>query len=301
MAERLNTAEAYRQFLGLYPDGRFSELARTALRGLPPGKAMQPVPVQPQTRGIAAPSTTFSSGLQASASVALSGDSRSSAVTATPGETYIGPGPITVGYLGARKQVILPNGPWVLLASLDRNSMHAAPVPLVTMVFGQFRDGKLAALMNFLFTGRKVSGKPTWSDAEACHRELPHPNTRLVQVSASGAHGCGWTVRQVRALQVQDVGWEAAQAAADRLGAPVPQSPVQFTRAWVVDGAGNYLAIRRADYLQDEDPAKVQAARSAWLHDYLPLMLDGFNKKIAAAELESDQPKLPGARVALPD
>lgn len=240
-------------------------------------------------------------GLRESPAKLLADAPRSGAVTMMPGETYYGPGPLTVGYLGAKKQLVLPNGAWVLLAAVDRHSVHPTPVPLVSMVFGQFREGKLAALMSYLFTGRTVAGKPGWADAQTCHNKLPNPSAQRVEANAHGATGCGWTVHQARMVQVQDAGWDAALAATARLGAPTPVPPLMYTRTWAVDATGNYLATRRADFAPIGDPAAAQAARAAWLQEYLPLMLEGFDKKIGATELEPDQPKLPAVRVALPD
>lgn len=49
------------------------------------------------------------------------------AASMVPGETYYGPGPIKVGYLGVKKQLVLPNGTWVLLAIADIQSVHRPP------------------------------------------------------------------------------------------------------------------------------------------------------------------------------
>lgn len=230
----------------------------------------------------------------------LAGVPTSGAITMMPGETYQGPGPLTVGYLGAKKQIVLPNGPWVLLAVADRKSSHATPQPLVSMAFGQFREGRLTSLVSYLFNGRAGQAALGWSDAEGCLTGNPPAGGEKVQVSEGRFRACGWTVRQTRPPNVTDEAWLKAPVVAAQLGAKVSAAPLQFTRAWVLDGGSNYLAIRRADYgLAASTTAQPQ--RMVWLREYLPFMLEGLDKRIGATELEPDQTQPPRVRITLPD
>jgi len=239
-------------------------------------------------------------GLASDPARVLAGVPTSGAITMMPGETYFGPGPITVGYLGAKKQLVLPNGAWVLIAVAEQPGARATAVTLVSMVFAQFREGRLVSLMSYLFNGRTVRG-PGWADADECHNGSA-PRTGHKEAMIQGiSRVCGWTVRQASMPQVVDPGWEQAPGVVQRLGAQMPPPPLQFTRAWATDNSGNYLAIRRADFEVPGSAQAAQAARATWLKDYLPLMLQGLDKRIGATELEPNQSQLPRIRVTLPD
>jgi hypothetical protein len=256
----------------------------------------------PSSSSVTRVAATTASGLRESPAKVLAGAARSGAVTQMPGETYHGPGPMTVGYLGAKKQIILPTGAWILLAAVDRQSLHQSnPVALVSLVFGQFQGGQLKSLMSYLFNGRTVGQGRSWRDADDCVSEPLPASAARAQGQARNAKACGWTRRLNQAAQIADPGWEAAQTASAQLGAPVPVGPVQFTRAWVQDNSGNYLAIRRVDFSSEGEIAAIQQARAIWLNAYLPIMLEGFDKMIAAEELEPIQPGTVSTRVSLPD
>ena len=107
---------------------------------------------------------------------------------------------------------------------------------------------------------------------------------------------------------VVDPAWEEAQRVVVRLGSAVPAPPLLFTRAYATDNAGNYLAIRRTDFIDSaasagESPVSSmsQSVRAAWLREYLPSMLEGLDKRLGATELEPNQTLPPRVRLALPD
>lgn len=281
-------------------------LPAVAAAQLTPQSAVQTTPpptAQPGPAGTpaATAATATTTGLEADPAQVLGGTPTVGAITMMPGETYYGPGPVTVGYLGAKKQLVLPNGAWVLVAVADRASGHATAVPMVSMVFAQFREGRLISLMSFLFSSRAVRGSG-WPEADACHNSSA-PATGQKEVHVQGpTRACGWTVAQTRMPQVVDPAWEQAPAVVKRLGAVMPPAPLQFTRAWVTDGSGNYLAVRRADFeSRAGDAQAAQSLRAAWLRDYLPFMLEGLDKRIGASELEPNQRRAPRIRLTLPD
>ena len=299
-AERVGTVDALRAYLKAFPQGFYADLAKAAIDRLSADAGAQRAGGAPAAATPLAASASPSTGLKSDPAKVLAGVPTSGAITMMPGETYFGPGPITVGYLGAKKQLVLPNGAWVLVAVADRTSGHATAVTLVSMVFAQFREGRLVSLMSYLFNGRTVRGRG-WPDADEC-RAGSAPRTGHKEALIQGiGQVCGWTVRQASMPHVVDPGWEQAPGVVQRLGAQMPPPPLQFTRAWATDNGGNYLAIRRADFEFPGGAQATQAARAAWLRDYLPLMLEGLDKRIGATELEPNQSQAPRIRVTLPD
>ncbi len=294
------TESAYLRYLELFPKGRFSDQARLEIARL---KAAPPAA---EVSGQRLPDSLAGSGLAVDPGKLLSGASTSAAVTQMPGEVYIGPGPMTVGYLGAKKQLVLPNGAWVLLSSVDRLSGHATPVPMTSMVFGQFRQGRLVSLLSYLFTG-KVIGPQGWGDLNGClsGKEVAPQAARATVEAGSAARACAWTVTMRQLPQVADAGWEQALGHSQQLGVSPAQPPVQFTRAWTVDGGGtNYLMMRRADFLSasgQDELVSAQAARLQWLQAYLPVMQEGFVKKLPVDELEPGKRPSSAVRIQLPD
>jgi hypothetical protein len=297
-AETAHTVAGYQQYLDMYPNGRYADRVKALMHRLlnPPSKSA--ANAAPATPAQPAP---LSTGLRESPAKLLSGAPRSGAVDQMPGETYIGPGPLTVGHWGARKQLVLPTGAWVLLASVDRTSGHQnSPVPLVSLVFGQYRSGQLVSFMSYLFNGRTQNGARTWGDFDDCHNKPPAQALR-VQESSGSAKLCAWTQTLMQTARVEDAGWEAAVASTAQLGAPLPAAPLLFTRATVLDSNGHYLTIRRADFAPSGDASAALQARHSWLKSYVPLMLEGFDKRIAAKELEPERELVQTARIRLPD
>lgn len=233
------------------------------------------------------------------AAAVLAGAPTNGAITMLPGEVYHGPGPITVGYLGAKKQLVIPNGPWLLVSVADRTSGHQPPVGLVSMVFAQFREGQVASLMHYLFNGRSTA-RVWWPEVKACNDGAAPAGGQKVAGVADAERACGWTVRNSRAPQVNDAGWSRALEALERLGSPVPEGAQQLTRAWIVDGQSNFLSIRRTDYGPGADAA-AQAVRANWLQAYLPFMSEGMDKRLGATELEPNDAKPPRVRLTLAD
>lgn len=272
-AERIGTADAFRAYLKAYPQGLHADLARAALQA-------------PATQATAAkPPAVDAARLLADAPA-------SGAVSQLPGEVYIGPGPMTVGYLGAKKQLVLPGGRWLLLAVGDRPSGHTTPVLLATMVFGDVEGGQLHRLLVYVFNGRPGPVRNNWPEVEQCDSQGgPRGSVKAVNVDGP-RRGCGWSVGQSRLPELHDPAWDRALSALTRLGVAMPSTPITYTRAWASDASADFLSLRRLDF--DAAP------RKNWLDSYLPLMMDGFQKRLRAAELDPGKPPA-GAPLALPD
>jgi hypothetical protein len=86
----------------------------------------------------------------------LSESTGSGSIAAKVGDRFIGPGYLSFGRLGARRQIVLPDGEWMLLAGSDWNGQRPtaqggvpALVPISTVVFGRFDGARLTALLRF--------------------------------------------------------------------------------------------------------------------------------------------------------
>lgn len=244
-------------------------------------------------------SASVQNGLAVDPAAVLADAPASGSVTQRAGETYVGPGPLTVGYLGSKKQLVLPNGPWVLLSMGDRTSQGSTTsVPMTMLLFGQFKDGQLKSLLAYHFNARGANGRMHWLEPEACASKGGPSGSRKVELSVGSQRACGWVARQNRLPDVTEPAWAEALATVPRLGATVPGGSLVYTRVWAVDGVVDYLALRRVDF----DAARTLnvEARAGWLEAYVGPFLDGFQKRINATELEPGLPPK-GARLTLPD
>jgi len=168
--ERVATTDAYRAYLSRYPSGFFAPLATAALNkgSGSTGSAVaaaSPAPAQPRAETASKLTPFFQTA-------------DSGAVMFNLGETSNGPIAHTVGWAGAKKQVVLPNGQWIALAAQDEpvempwattSMVGTSRVVLATVMFGRFVDGRLASLMQFRFSSHK-SPSVAWSAVDNCDR-----------------------------------------------------------------------------------------------------------------------------------
>lgn len=220
---------------------------------------------------------------------------RSGAITMMPGEVYIGPGPMTVGYLGAKKQLVLPPGRWTLLAVGERPSRHPTPVTIVSMVFARTEGAALKTMLSFDFNGRPVPVRSSWTETLSCAREGPPKDGQKVQRTAEDRQGCGWVRWVAQWPDFEDPAWDRALAALVRLGHAPPAGRMSYTRAWAWDRGNDYLTVRRIDFPQPGD-----RLRADWLEAYLDPMVEGFQRRLTAEELEPGR-EPGGARLQIPD
>ncbi|MBL8287543.1 MAG: hypothetical protein JNL85_06155 [Rubrivivax sp.] len=242
----MGTPEAYHAYLSAYPGGFFAALARAALAKASPARAPAPAgdggtPAlpgpSPALRHFAAPVT------------------RSGAVTFNLGDRFNGPGVLTVGWAGAKRQVVVPPGEWVVLAMADAKvdmtpPMYRFPTRVVadvgTLVLGRFSGMRLASAMVYQSSVRPIS-VDDWNDIAGCQpgasETLHHENTR-----PSGLRSACVAVRAVPAPQnAATPAMEEARASLARLGAEV-QGDALATIAAVWESRRGYLAGTRLDW-----------------------------------------------------
>jgi hypothetical protein len=161
-AERLGTRSSYEAYLGAFPQGLFAPLARAALEKDVRDRSTSGV-VPGVDRGRLDEPQKYVSRRPAD----------SGAVEFSIGDEFTGPGILTIGWAGSKKQMVLPSGRWVVLAAADDKVNQAQPgfkenrVDLTRAVFGRFEQGRLITLLRFTVSSKRAT-VPAWSDIDLC-------------------------------------------------------------------------------------------------------------------------------------
>jgi hypothetical protein len=295
-AQSIGTVEAYRAYRAAYPEGTFVPLADAALaKLLASGRAVASSVAAPGGPAAATPP-------DAAALRRVAGPTGSTAITFQVGDAFRGPGPITVGWLGAKKQVLLPEGPWILLAARDSLSSHLTRVPVTQMMLAQFEGPALRALLLATFNSRTAQAGTAWAEATAC--EARATATKGFADAADGATLPGGpslpsellVLGRTRACFAVDVvtprpsptHWQgelgaSARDVLDRLGVRVEPYAYLRTDLFFTGDLGNFLKVVRVDIgegLRTRD-ARRQAARA-----YAGSAALGYTKSLDADDLE---------------
>ena len=257
-AEKIGTEPAYTAYLQRFPSGAFAPLAKAALEKL---------------------GSNPSAASGDAAAPAYTAPTDSGAIGFPVGTRLKGPGVLTVGNFGARKQLLLPNGEWMVLAAIDYHSNHTSRVNMASVALAQL-DGKVArSVLVATFNRRPADARNTWADAKNCEantqNKLWHERQNKFPIIS-----CMY-VEQARAGGRFDVGrsyvdlWQAAQEHLKRLDIQIDAA--QFNaREYLVatDHRAAYLKIERFD----------AQARTAWAQRYFPLAADGLRNSIEVDE-----------------
>lgn len=293
-ATRLDTPAAYEAYLKAFPQGAFAAMAKAAL-----GRPGAAPPAAPATAVAPAPAVL----------APFTGPVNSGASDLPLGARLVGPGVITVGSLGNRRQLIVPAGEWILLAAEDHNTKAAAPVAMSSMAFGQFSGPQLRSLLVFTFNRRQVTPQtgnpgsnmasgmlPTWRLAQRCENAAP-------------AHGLPETVTSRwlrRCALVQGAGdWQRAFPEAPTIVEPIDAAMQALKGEWP------RFALRSEVHLTDikfgyEGVTRLDAAavggaaeRAAWLKRYAELAEKGYTREFESNDLVPGTPN-PTKEFALP-
>jgi len=305
-AERMGTPDAYRAYLAAFPEGLFAPLARAAIGQ---GGAARPTAGAASAGGLPPPSSALK---HFTAPVTQSG-----AVTFNLGDRFTGPGVLTVGWAGAKRQIVVPPGEWVVLAMADAKVDVTPPVyrfptrvvaDIGALVLGRFSGTRLASAMVYQTSVRPIS-VDDWTDVAGCQpgglgglESLYHENTR-----PSGLRSACAAVKPVAApLAGKTPAMEEARASLARLGANV-QGDALATIAEVTESRRGYLAGTRLDWpgvalgagadaaaawsraasVQDPKRAATVAGLIEWLASYRKLLDDAYGFKIDQADLKA--------------
>lgn len=312
-SERIGTADAYRAYLRAFPNGAFTPLARAALAKIE-GTAASPA--QPAAAAAAATAPAALLVAEPVPSPNLRHFSEPPPLTgSTPfniGDRFVGPGPLTVGWIGAKKQVLLPPGEWVVLAGADFRSDQtqvSARVPggaiaeMVHLVLGRFHADVLVSALLFT-TNIRPATIPQWRDVAGCDAD---PAARLHHARAQPTPWRSECMSQraiAGVLERNEPAFSELRSSLARLGAR-GSGVALATLFTMADPRQGYLGVTRLDWLaprfgaEADDvtawraeslgsaPARAAYARElrSWIEDYRLAAAEGFRRALPAEDL----------------
>jgi hypothetical protein len=322
--ERVDTPEAYAAYLEAFPNGRFASLARAAIK-----KVQVVVPVNKESgMAIAPQSIQTKPALPAenrlerkSQLAAYSEEINTGSVELRAGDRLNGPVKLVVGGMGAKKQVLVPRGEWVVLAGADYNMMIPAnvqtrelPVRFSTIFLAQFDSDKAVSAL-FITYNRTVTPSVlvSWPDAAKCEG---NENSALFL----GKEG-DFTLRRCHMVQVvsdpnlrrssASAFWNDADASLRGLRGVLGQFNLESSL--FITSSRDYLRVSRFDCTQRASDGGCQSlsdftrsvalkspnveTRIAWLKAYLPFAVTGFKRDLD----DEDSLKTVQAKTMLPD
>jgi hypothetical protein len=258
---------------------------------------------------------------------AIAKDSDSGAIEATVGEVYTGPGVIAVGWVGAKKQVVVPNGPWVVLGAKDYYSAHSTRIPMTRIALGQFEGNTLRSLLYATFNSRPGPSTATWTDAAACEAEASASNSNdstpqgfaWVTPPEGGAFSRYRLKQCVRARAIRHTPtpefWRGELADTvfthlQQMNAVPSNTTALRSDLYVTDGlSANIMIMTRLDFGAPAASSTTPAAhaldmrmdaRQAWMKAYAPLATQGLTWSLELPVL-TGQALVTGKAAALPN
>ncbi len=283
-AERVGTADAYRAYLMSFPGGFFSGLANAALAKIDgPSRSSRQGQV-PQTGSVAAPP-------DAAALSRIAAEAPSGAVTFSIGDVFLGPGPLTVGRYGAKKQFVVPNGHWVVLAAIDQYSSTTPRISMAAIALGKIEGTAIRSILTAEFDTVPSRATTRWVDLNGCNRDEP-----LLQFywrsDSSAVRQCVIARAFVKLGTTEywnDSLWRDVRASYNRMGVSPPDAKTLRTDVFTSDNFSGYLRVSRYDFGAPEanpsDSGFGMEARTHWARQYANWALSGFSRAIAAEDL----------------
>lgn len=326
--ERIDTPAAYSAYLETFPNGRFAALARAAMgKGQAPvSKEPAPVPKEQPLGQINSVVPTVAK-LEPRAKLATySEETNTGSVDLRAGDKLNGPITLMVGGLGAKKQILIPKGEWVVLAATDYDKIAsiipltggASPnqrVRLTTVALAQFDGERAASLITFEYNRSTASSLINmWPDSVKCegseatsiyhNKEGDFTLERCVIVHALPD-------KPLRESAVPAV-WRDIDASMRGLGGILGQFNIESSISIITQKA--YLRVSRFDCTQLTSDGRgciplldhsrrlaLKApgveSRIAWAKAYLPFVVTGFKRDLD----DEDSLKTSQAMSLLPD
>jgi hypothetical protein len=318
-ASSINTADAYRAYLSSFPAGAFAAFARAAL-----DKLGAPVAAGTAPAAAAAAAPAAAAAAAAGSLAEYNAESETNIVALNLGDKLNGPGVLTIGSFGTRRQLVLPRGEWILLAGYDFRSANQVPVPMSSLAFGQFKGNQLSSLLVASFNRRNIAPVggtsaslqamgmvPRWVAAEQCEASSPR-NLHLAVTSTARTRHCA----AMRPIDAGEDPLADAAALKPRIEAALKQMQGQSMRfdlrseVHITDHRLNYLAYTRLDCAAAAagggscapSPAGSPAlnARIDWLKAFMPLAVSGHGRELDIEDIRPGRPAAPNPSIALP-
>lgn len=234
----------------------------------------------------------------------------SGAVAFAIGERFSGPAAVTVGWMGAKKQLVLPSGEWVVLAASDSRTLQAMPplnkVSLTTVALGKFAGRRLISLLRFNVS-TQIATVASWTDVDGCDRADPAP-LRKTKSEPNLPDAC-MSVR-VEADPLSTLAPRVADEtrhSIDRLGATVAGSGL-ITTITMSDRRRGYWNLSRTDWpgaalgadfekasdwqrdVKELSPRRAAYVKAlwAWALQYQPHAAEGFRNESGSSSALAD-------------
>jgi hypothetical protein len=313
----LQTRAAYEAYLTSFPKGVFAPLARAAIE-----KTSATGGASTKTETGTTTGDRPGSGLRTFSERSVG----SGAITFNIGDEFNGPGVLTVGWAGSKKQLVLPAGKWFVLAAVDSKSeqpqMYSTiarenRVDLTTVVLGRFSGAQLKTLLRFTVSSKRATVQ-TWSDLSGCDDGGP---LRL-QYNRSGS----WLERCAALRVATDPLAERSPALGEtrrslsRMNASAGGlglvSTLSFSELklgylgvaridWPDAGLGPF-ADKASSWSSDSLSASPQqeafiTALAGWSREYERVLVDGFKRNIDSTDLIAAAPARTSSSIALGD
>jgi hypothetical protein len=299
--ERLGTPEAYRAYLAAFPNGLYVPLARAAL-----GTPAPAAPAAPAAKPGATTLRYFSEPAD-----------ETGAINFNIGDRFSGPGALNLGRLGARRQMVLPEGDWVVLAGTDWRApfpynlrSDRLQVAMSTVVFGKFAGDRLVTMLRYTANTRPTpnlgSNTLSWNWADYVNCDANNTTTRLFQERTrpnASRDECLSIWVAPDPLSEPWPGNEQAKANVSRIGGNTSGAAIVTTLSFAEQPRYGYLGIVRVDWpnlagseqagaWQPDEVAAVPARRAFvkslrdWASEYRKAALEGFRRDYPGEDLK---------------
>lgn len=215
------------------------------------------------------------------------------------GDRFVGPGALSFGRFGARRQIVLPEGEWVALGAADwraplagNQTVARMEVTLASVVFGRFDGQRLLTAMRYtantqpaptLTTGGAIGA--AWPDAERCgDLALPRVFHERQQPDTFREDCLSIEVRSEPLGDRQPANAEARRSV-ERLGGTVDSAAVVTTLSFSEMRRYGYLGIVRIDWPGAEQAGAAASAMRQWAADYRKSALEGYRSDYSGKAL----------------
>jgi hypothetical protein len=312
---QIDSVTAYQAYLNSFPKGFYASLASAAIIKKADNSA--PGSVQARSKPTEERRDSPSDAVNAQFSAAkIVGPTGSSAITQQAGDIFRGPGPMTVGWVGARKQIVVPRGDWILLAAEDNLSSPAAsfgalapgggtgltlPMSVTTLILARLEGPMIRSFLLAQFNSKGGSPRHSWADALACGatsrstafawRERKLWITQCVEATLH-AH----TQTNV-ARTFSGTIWDETLQKLAAGGGSLPRSSYLVTDMFYTGDSSNYLKVSRIDFgvSSAEGGSDVPNSsldlslqgRERWARAYSALATLGYRKQITEDDLKA--------------